>query len=245
MTLSRRYFRRHLTSEQTEALLKHIDASSLATDIPLGAKVDHDCSIIFFDLCNFTNISWSISTDRILEILQDLFGFVSRSVSKYQGMIDKYPGDGVVAFFPRNYADDSDEIVEYTLDCATEVMYWFYDKMRWRYDLPKESHSLDLAIGVDAGRISIAHVGSVYHSELILLGDQVNAASKCQQAATKKEVVIGQEAAERVRNLYSNYFATGPATGIVYTATNARYLSYRFNWEEFAKIATWVDKSAR
>lgn len=245
MSISRRYFKKHLTNEQTQQLLAHIDGSAFATEIPLGAKVDHDCAIIFFDLCNFTNISWGLSTTKILEILQDMFQFVSSRVAKYNGMIDKYPGDGVVAFFPKYYSDPTDEIVEYSLDCASEIMFWFYDKMRWRYSLPKPSHSLELSVGIDAGQISIAHVGSAYHSELILLGDQVNCASKCQQAATAKEVVVGQEAAKRVRSIYSKHFSTGPATDIVYTASNAKYLSYRFNWQEFAKTATWIDKNAR
>lgn len=245
MPISRRYFKKHLTSEQTQQLVAHVDGSAFATELPLGAKVDHDCAVIFFDLCNFTNISWSLPSGKILEIIQDLFGFVSKCVAKYQGMIDKYPGDGVVAFFPRTYTDETDEIVEYTLDCATEVMYWFYDKMKYRYSLPKESHSLELSIGIDAGQIAIAHVGSVFHSELILLGDQVNCASKCQQAATEREVVIGQDAAKRVRTLYSTHFSTGPATGIVYSASNARYLSHRFDWESFAQTASWIDKHAR
>ena len=117
--------------------------------------------------------------------------------------------------------------------------------MRWRYDLPKASHTLELSVGIDAGRISIAHVGSAYHSEIILLGDQVNCASKCQQAAAQREVVIGQDAAKRVRLLYSQHFSTGPATGVVYSATNERYLASRFDWEAFAKTATWVDKNAQ
>ena len=57
------------------------------------------------------------------------------------------------------------------------------------------------------------------------------------------EVVIGQEAAERVRRIYSTYFSTGPSIGVIYTATNAKYLSYRFDWETFAKNSSWIDKS--
>jgi class 3 adenylate cyclase len=244
MPITKRYFRKHLTPEQTQQLLAHIEGGGYSTDLLLGDKVDHDCSIICFDLCNFTNVSWGLSTETILKILQELFQFMSQAVTRHKGMIDKYPGDGVVAFFPRNYSDSTDEIVEITLDCATEVMYWFYGKMRWHYDLPKESHTLDLTVGIDAGSIAIAHVGSSYHSELILLGDQVNCASKCQQAATKREVVVGQEASARVRTLYSQYFTTGPSTDIVYKWSNARYLSYRFDWEAFAKM-TWIDKNAR
>ena len=241
--MPRRYFKKHLTESQIQQLQGVVSSSDFATDVKLGEAFDHDCAVVFFDLCNFTNISWTLSRSEILEILQDLFKFISQKIDAYDGMIDKYPGDGVVAFFPSNYSEEGDYTVEHALDCVAEVMYWFYDHFRWRYDLPKSSHRLDLSVGIDAGTISIAHVGSVYHSEMILLGDQVNCASKCQQEATCKEVVIGQEAAERVRGIYSKYFSTGPSIGVIYTATNAKYLSYRFDWETFSKNSSWIDKS--
>lgn len=225
------------------AQIQAMSSATASTQVPLGESEGHDCAVVFFDLCNFTNISWTMERSTILSILQDLFQYVSHKVDAHGGLIDKYPGDGVVAFFPRNFSEDDDFMVEHALDCVAEVMYWFYDHFRWRYDLPKPSHRLELSVGLDGGWISIAHVGSIYHSEMILLGDQVNCASKCQQSAGCKEVVIGQDAANRVRGIYSKYFSTGPSTGIIYTKTNAKYLSYRFDWETFAKSSSWIDKS--
>jgi len=240
--MPRRYFKKHLTDSQIQQIQTVFSSLDYGTDIKLGEAYKHDCAVVFFDLCNFTNISWTIGESTILEILQELFRFTSAKVNSHDGMIDKYPGDGVVAFFPRNYSIETDYIVEGALDCIAEVMYWFYDHFRLQYDLPKPSHQLDLAVGIDAGKISIAHVGSIYHSEIILLGDQVNCASKCQQVATCKELVIGQDAANRVRRIYSNYFSTGPSTGIIYTKSNSKYLSYRFDWEMFSKNSSWIDK---
>jgi class 3 adenylate cyclase len=245
MTKGRRYFHKHITTEQSQQLLDHIDHSYYATEIPLGTRVEHDCVVVFFDLCNFTNISWSLTTVQVLAIIQELFVFVGKTVTQYNGMIDKYPGDGVVAFFPRNYEDDQSESVEQALDCVLTVMHWFYDKMRWHHDLPKASHELALAVGLDAGRISIAHVGSPVHSELILLGDQVNCASKCQQAAAEGEVVVGQGAAALAPIIYSRFFTTGPANGVVYTGDNSHYRCVRFDWRERLKSAGWINTEAR
>ena len=240
--MNRRYFKKHLTDSQIQLLTDHVDAS-FSTDIEIGKKESHDCAIVFFDLCNFTNISWTLPPNQVMDIIQSLFKKVSYNVTGREGMIDKYPGDGVVAFFPRYHSKEGDYIVEYALDCVAEVMYWFYNHMRYWYDLPKSSHRLELSAGVDAGSISIAHVGSEYHSELILLGDKVNCANKCQSAAEEREVVIGQSAASRVRSINSKYFSTGPNIGVVYTSSNSRYLSSRFNWQSFAKESTWINSS--
>ena len=237
----RRYFTRHITPQQVAELNQLIGSADLSTDIKLGEYTEHDCSLVFVDLCNFTNISWSLSTKTIMGILQDLFDFATQRLVQHGGMIDKYPGDGVVAFFPRSYSSDEDYIVEHALDAVAEIMWWFYEHLPYRYSLPKPSHSLHLAVGVDAGSVAIAHVGSAYHSELILIGDQVNCASKCQQSATTKEVVIGQDAAKRVRSIYSGYFSTGPTLGVV-NRNNQPYRSFRFDWERFARNSTWVEK---
>lgn len=238
------YFKKHLTESQLQSIQAHIVPSHLQTNIGLGKKVNHSCAVVFLDLCNFTNISRSISTDKILEILQTLFKKVSENINSHNGMIDKYPGDGVVAFFPRDYSDDMEaSYIESALDSITEIMYWFYNHMRYWFDLPKPSHELELSVGLDAGYISIAHVGSPIHSELILLGDEVNCASKCQAAAEKKEVVVGQDAGKEIRSIYSGYFSTGPSIGVVYKKNNERYLSYRFDWENFAENSGWIGKS--
>lgn len=159
-------------------------------------------------------------------------------------MIDKFPGDGVVAFFPRIYTADNNTIVDDAIKSATEVMYWFYKKFRDNFNLPKPSHTLELSAGIDSGSISIAHVGSAYHSELILLGDQVNCSSKCQAAADKKEFIIGQDAVNNTyfSSIYKNHLSTGPNIGVVYTKTNKRYSSFRFDWEQYAKDSSWIKK---
>lgn len=239
--MNRRFFKRHITQQQIAELNQLVESADYATDIRLGEYTEHDCAIVFVDLCNFTNISWSLPTKTIMGILQDLFEFSTQRFIKHGGMVDKYPGDGVVAFFPRSYSDKDDQIVEHALDAVAEIMWWFYEHLPYRYSLPKPSHSLNLAVGVDAGTVAIAHVGSAYHSELILIGDQVNCASKCQQAATAKEIVIGQDAAGRVRNIYSGYFSTGPSLGVV-TRNNAPYRSFRFDWQTFAKRSSWIER---
>ena len=243
MTMKRRYFKKHLTDEQQHQLLAHIEGSGLATDIELGKHVDHNCSVVFFDLCDFTRISWSLANGQVIAILQALFGHISTRVAQRNGMIDKYPGDGVVAFFPRHYCDTEDLVVEAALDCVADVMSWFYGST----DSPanKSAKKLNLSVGVDAGFVSIAHVGSSYHSELILLGKQVNCASKCEQMAGNKQVIVGDDAAKRVRALYSRHFRAGPDIDLTHASVAKTYKSYIFDWEPFAETSIWIDKPNR
>jgi hypothetical protein len=142
----------------------------------------------------------------------------------------------------RYYTDPNNHIVDQALDCAAKVMPWFYTVLRPSVACPKPSHTLELCAGVDAGLISIAHVGSPIHSELILLGDQVNCASKCQAAAEKREVVVGQGAVDCIhyKGLVGEFLSTGPSLGVVYTSDNRPYQSHRFDWEGYANKYSWA-----
>ena len=237
--MARRYFQRHI---DPDVLQKHIDPGDYGTEIELGEYIPHECAVVFFDLVNFTNISWSLTTPRLMSVLKPFFERASDEIWRHGGMVDKFPGDGVVGFFPRSYSEDKNEIVDKTLDCTTKVMHWFYNSLRPNVTLPKPSHTLELCAGIDAGNVAIAHVGSALHSELILLGDQVNCASKCQAAASKREVVVGQDAKASIyyKGFYGRYFSTGPDIGVVYSMDNRHYLSYRFDWEQYASEHEWA-----
>ena len=241
--MPRRYFTKHIDPSQIQ---EHIEPADFGSEINLGEYVNHQCAVIFVDLVNFTNIAWSLTTQQVMSIIQPLFHKASIEIHTHGGMIDKFPGDGVVGFFPRHYENDKNLIAESAIDCATKLMYWFYNTLRPQVTLPKQSHTLELCCGIDGGNISIAHVGTALHSELILLGAEVNCASKCQAAADKKEIVIGQDAKDMIHHkaFYGQYLSTGPNIGVVYTKNNSRYISYRFNWESFTNDYSWAQGTA-
>lgn len=166
----RRYFTKSIDPDQLATIQqRHISSSDYGTDIALGEYAEHQCSIVFFDLVNFTNISWGLQRKEIFDILHPLFKETCLRIYKHKGMVDKYPGDGVVGFFPRHFGESKNTIVEQALDCVAGVFRWFYEGFRDRFTLSKPSHSLELSCGIDAGNVAIAHVGTPLHSELILL----------------------------------------------------------------------------
>lgn len=242
--MSSRYFKKKFSQSQFHQFQDYIKQIDLKYAIKLGDKLNHDCAIVFFELNNFNNISCSLSTEQVFKIVHDLYQFITECVIRYRGLVNKYPYSGVVAYFPRNYKDERKIVVGEALDCIGEVMYWFYNTLRKRWSNDEQpSYKLDLSVGLDAGNIYIAHSGSVYHSELILLGDQVNCAHKCKSAAQKSEVVIGQDAVDRAGFLYGKYFEEGPNLWVVYNAKNVNYGSKIFNWKEFIKAASWIKKN--
>lgn len=241
--MSSRYFKKHISQSQHQLFREYIQNIDLIYDIKLGDKISHDCAIVYFALSNFMEISNLLSSEKVFDIVHELNRYVSESVVRFNGLINKYPRNGIIAFFPRNYRDERKIVVESALDCITAVMHWFYNNLQKQWNASiKSDYKLEMSAGIDAGNIYIGHVGSIYHGELVLIGDQVNCAQKCHTAAGKKEVIIGQDAADMAGFLYSKFFSKGPGIWVKYSANNVNYNSHVFNWEEFAQTATWIKK---
>lgn len=241
----RRIFNKRLSSLQlVQQQQSSIDDDEQIVDLSLGQKVDLDCAVLIFHLQNFALISPSIGSAKTVEILQDVYDVISRRIFKYGGSVNSYTGDTAVALIASSNSGigDADSIIESALDCATEVMLWFYEHSKHRNALPVSLPRLDLSIGIDAGTNTLAHVGSIYHNHLILFGNSVQTAAKCQLVADAREILIGQEAAKRVRPAYAKYYGQGRETGRLATPLGGRYSSLKFDWQLFARNSTWISK---
>lgn len=75
--MERKYIKKHIDPDSLQKIQAHIDNSDYEVELKIGESKSIECSILFFDLCNFTNISWSITENKILSILQPLFQYIS------------------------------------------------------------------------------------------------------------------------------------------------------------------------
>lgn len=73
------------------------------------------------------------------------------------------------------------------------------------------------------------------HNELVLVGNHVNSASKCQSAAGPGELVIGDDAAERLSSIYQINMETGPDIRLIRRSSRRHYQSHRFDWRAHAR----------
>jgi class 3 adenylate cyclase len=243
--MSRQTFRKRFSPAQlVQQQQSATDDDDQSVELNLGQKVDLDCAVLVFQLQNFPIISPAVGSAKTIEILQDVGENISRRILKYGGTVHDYSVEKVLAFIPPPLFGDADTMVESALDCATEVMRWFYEQARHRNSLPLSLPRLDLSIGIDAGLVTLAHLGSIHHSNLVLFGGSVQGANKSQQVADAKDVLIGQDAAKRVRPTYSKYYGPGRDTGRLTAAPppGARYAALKFDWQLFARNATWIGK---
>jgi class 3 adenylate cyclase len=84
--------------------LDKLERESLA-DVKLGDHVEHEMTVFFSDIRDFTFLSESLTPQQNFSFLTSYLRNVTPIIRKNGGFVDKYLGDGVMALFPGDAAD--------------------------------------------------------------------------------------------------------------------------------------------
>ncbi|HEX6976838.1 MAG TPA: adenylate/guanylate cyclase domain-containing protein [Patescibacteria group bacterium] len=126
-------------------------------------------TVLFSDVAGFTTISEKIPPETLLALLNHYLTVMTNIIFKYRGVLDKYMGDGVMAFWgaPIKEADHA------LLACMAALE--MYDKVgEIRSNWVKKGVSFDIRIGVNSGDMIVGNMGSHQRFNYSLVGDGVN-----------------------------------------------------------------------
>ena len=174
-------------------LLQSYIPPELATRIlSAGKQIESErrlVTILFADVTGFTSMSEKLDPEVVSTVLNDCFKGLVSIVYKYEGSIDKFIGDEVMAIFGAPIAHENDP--ERAIRCAKEMLDYVE-----RYNalspvaLPE---SLGLHIGLNTGTVIAGNVGSDLRMNYSVVGDTVNLASRLVHIAGKNEIVISDD----------------------------------------------------
>lgn len=142
-------------------------------------------SILFGDLRGFTDASSFCAADEMVGLLNDYLAAATRLITARGGIVDKFTGDGVCAYFGFGPEPDAAiRAVQAALDlqvCLEELkVIWFA-----RGILP-----IGAGIGVTTGDVTLGSIGSRERADFTIIGSVVNLAARLQAYARGGEVVI-------------------------------------------------------
>jgi class 3 adenylate cyclase len=132
-------------------------------------------AILFSDVRGFTTISERLTPDDLVEMLNRYFSAWVDAVMAHGGVVDKYMGDGIMAFFgaPAKHSDDPARALRSSFDMLRALV--DFNVWQKRHERPE----FRVGIGINYG---VATVGNIGHSEkklnYTIIGDQVNLASR-------------------------------------------------------------------
>jgi adenylate cyclase len=143
-------------------------------------------TVLFADLAGFTSLSEGLDPEDVRGIQADLFREMSTSIEQYEGFVEKFVGDAVMAVFgaPRAHEDDPERGLHAAL--------LMRDRMgvlnrRWER---RVGRPLALHIGLNTGPVVAGRIGATADAAYAVTGDTVNTASRLQSAAPPGEILI-------------------------------------------------------
>jgi class 3 adenylate cyclase len=162
-------------------------------------------TVLFSDLSGYTAMSEKLDPEEVKEITGRIFDDVSKIISKYDGFIEKYAGDAVMALFGVTQSQEDDPVR--AVKSAEEI-----------HELVKTlSPQYEEKIGQPLAMHSGINTGLVVTGELNLekgvhgvAGDTVNTASRLSSIAEAGEILIGQDTYSRAEGFF-NFESLEPA----------------------------------
>jgi adenylate cyclase len=143
-------------------------------------------TVLFADLAGFTALSEGLDPEDVRAIQSDLFREMSAAIERYDGFVEKFVGDAVMAVFgaPRAHEDDPERSLHAALlmrDRMTSL------NARWAR---RVGRPLALHIGVNTGPVVAGHIGGTSDAAYAVTGDTVNTAARLQGAAPGGDILV-------------------------------------------------------
>jgi len=142
-------------------------------DEPLKQIRTHDIAVLFIDIVNFTKFASSREPREVIEVLRGFHARMEAEVFRFNGTLDKYLGDGLMATFGTPFAGETD--ATNALECA-QSMNAVMDQ--WNSERRSIGEpEICAGIGIHYGSAVLGDIGA-YRLEFAVIGNTVNVSSR-------------------------------------------------------------------
>ena len=168
-----------------------------AHSLQRGGEQVEPVTILVSDVRNFTAISAKMGPDEVVGAINEMFDAFVPIISEFDGIVDKYVGDSVLAVFgsPERDPNQWEKAVQVAIRMQ-EAMHMLGEGRKIRR-LPV----FHVGIGIHTGAVIHGFIGSAERIEFTVIGDTVNRAARYCDGAGAGEIIISKEIYERVYHL--------------------------------------------
>ncbi|MCK5663761.1 MAG: hypothetical protein KAI17_09755, partial [Thiotrichaceae bacterium] len=159
-----------------------------------------DLALLFTDIQDFTRLSENFEPEKIMKYLSEYFQTISKVIIETNGTVDKYIGDGVMAFWGAPI-DDEDHVFH---ACQAAIKVRVALKQLNRKWQKEGKPSVITRFGISSGRVIVGNVGSDDRLNYTSLGDPVNLASRLENLNKSYDtgIMVSEFVYEKVKNQF-------------------------------------------
>lgn len=177
----RKVFGRYLSEEIVTNLLEHPEG------LDLGG-VTRKVTVLMADIRGFTTIAEQLPPERVVRLLNNYLGTMSDIIMNYNGTVDEFIGDAILAIFgaPITREDDTERAVR----CALEMMGAMAEinQRNRRENLPE----IEMGISLNTGPVVAGNIGSEKRTKYGVVGNTVNQTARIEEQCGAGKILISE-----------------------------------------------------
>jgi adenylate cyclase len=186
----RKTFGRYLSDDIVDTILESPDGASLG-----GEK--RKLTIMMTDLRGFTAISERLAAETVVSIINIFLEIMTEIILKYQGTIDEFIGDAILAIFGAPILQQND--AQRAVACALEMQLAMEDvNVRYREAGYPE---VSMGIGINTGDVVVGNIGSSKRTKYGVVGRHVNLTSRIESYTVGGQILISESTLHECNDL--------------------------------------------
>ena len=200
----RSYTRRHLADTEVESRQSKVDSPRSYTPRHLAEKILNSRSalegerkqvtVLFADVKGSMELAEQLDPEQWHTILDRFFAILTEGVHRFEGTVNQYTGDGIMALFgaPIAHEDHAQRACFAALHARDELKLWA-DELRL-------SHGIDFAarMGINSGAVVVGKIGDDLRMDYTAQGHTVGLAQRMEQVATAHTICLSENTAKGV-----------------------------------------------
>ena len=170
---------------------------TISADIPSPTGERKHVTVLFSDLTGYTAMSERLDPEEVREITTQIFDKISKIVGKYDGFVEKFAGDAVLALFGAITSHEDDPVR--AIHAAREIHY-LVKSLSPKYE-EKIEHPLSMHTGINTGLVVTGEINleKGIHG---VAGDAINVAARLSDLAKDGEIVVASDTYYQAQGYY-------------------------------------------
>ncbi len=175
-----------------EELLARLIPKELADKMRATGRIEGErkqVTVLFADIVGFTELGERIDPEVITTVTNEALTDLGEAVYQYEGYIDKFIGDAIMAVFgaPIAHEDDPERALRAALAMRERLENF---NRRW---IGRLGQPLAIHIGINTGTVIAGNVGSDLRLSYTVMGDTVNTASRLEDVSQPGQILVSRD----------------------------------------------------
>jgi adenylate cyclase len=155
-----------------------------------------EVTLLFSDIRGFTSMSESRAPQEIVRMLNEYFELMVDVIFKYQGTLDKFVGDEIIALFGAPVGMENAE--QKAVECALDMMQVLSEFNRVRLD--EGQNEIKIGIGINTGMVVTGAIGSSRALQYTAIGDAMNTTARLCSVAQPGQIILSEATFKKVQS---------------------------------------------